>query len=220
MVVLDTFLSSNLSEHFLSLLVKDFEAADNAGFTMILRFHYNDNLAGTCCPPPDITDADIDTAEHHVEQLGRALHDWQHVVLAVEAGFIGVWGEWYYSGNYNNPTTWEPSQAHLDKRRRLVEALLAAFPSHQILLRYVPVIQAFLGDDLPLTPHQAFTGSSRSRLGLHNDCFLASDKDFGTFSWENPEADRVWLERQSNFTFVGGETCRLNPPRLVSIVNI
>ena len=117
-MVLDTFLLSPLSQDFLSLLVKDFEAADNAGFTMILRFHYNDNWGGTCCPPTNIQDADIDTAEQHLEQLGQALHPWQHVVLAVEAGFIGVWGEWYYSENYNDPSNdWIPSQQHREEKK-------------------------------------------------------------------------------------------------------
>ena len=216
LVVLDTFLSSPLTQDFLSLLVKDFEAADAAGLTMILRFHYNDNVGGTCCPPPSIQDADIDIAELHLEQLGQALHVWQHVVLAVEAGFIGVWGEWYYSENYNDPSNnFIPTQQQQDKRRRLVEALLAAFPSKQILLRTPAYAHTFLGDNLPLSLAQAFDGSSRSRLGLHNDCFLASDTDFGTFSWGDPEGDRLWLEKQSNFTFVGGETCAVNPPRLV-----
>jgi len=181
---------------------------------MIIRFHYNDNWGGTCCPPTNIQDADIDRAEQHLEQLGQALHAWQHVVLAVEAGFIGVWGEWYYSENYNDPSNnWIPTQQHREKRKRLVTALLDAFPSRQILIRYVSELKAVIGDTFPLTPGQAFDGSSKSRLGLHNDCFLASDKDFGTFSWDDPESDRLWLEKQSNFTFVGGETCVVNPPR-------
>lgn len=208
-VVLDNFLLSPLSFEFLSSLLQDFVAADGAGFTMILRFHYNDNDNGDW--PPDTRDADIDIAEGHLQQLAILLGDWQHVILTVEAGFVGTWGEWYYSENYNDPNNpSNPTAAHLDKRRRLVEALLTAFPSRQIVLRTPAYVKTYLGDTSPLTEAEAFGGSNKSRLGMHNDCFLAPYNDYGTFQ---SEADRAWLEKQSNFTFVGGETCANNTPR-------
>ena len=174
---------------------------------MILRFHYNDGGSW----PPDTKDADIDTAEGHLQQLGNLLGDWQHVILTVEAGFIGAWGEWYYSENYNDPSNgYIPTEAQMAKRRRLVKAILAAFPSRHIVLRTPGYVQGVLNDSTALTEEEAFGGSDKSRMGMHNDCFLASDNDYGTFQ---NEADRVWLEKQSKFSFVGGETCALNSPR-------
>ena len=61
----------------------------------MLRFHYNDNDNPTVLSSGtlyDVTDADIDIAESHIQQLGSRLDNWQHVILAVEAGFIGAWG--------------------------------------------------------------------------------------------------------------------------------
>ena len=185
----------------------------------MLRFYYNDNDNPTVLSSRtlyDVTDADIDIAESHIQQLGSRLDNWQHVILAVEAGFIGAWGEWYYSVNYSTQQEggwFYPTEAQFEKRRRLVEALLTAFPSRQILLRYVEAVHKVLGNNDPLTEIEAFDGSKKSRLGIHNDCFLADERDSGTFQWNDPEVDRVWLEKQSNFTFVGGETCIYNPPR-------
>ena len=66
LVVLDDFKKSPLSNEFLDDLEKDFIAADAAGFTMVLRFSYNDN-DNPDDSGYDTSDADIDVAEHHVE---------------------------------------------------------------------------------------------------------------------------------------------------------
>ena len=98
-----------------------------------MRFHYKDNVAGGF-PPADVSDADVDVAENHLHHLGSVLEDWEHVIVVVEAGFVGVWGEWYYSENHNDPGTgWTPTPANLEERKKIVEALLVAFPSRQIL---------------------------------------------------------------------------------------
>ena len=192
----------------MSRLEKDFIAADTTGFTMVLRFSYNlnDNPGDSGY---DTSDADIDLAEEHIEQLGKLLRKWKHVIMTIEAGFIGAWGEWYYSENYNNPSDYfQPTSEQILKRRRLGKALLDHFPDHQIVFRTPAIAKSVLGDEIPL--QNGFDESDKSRLGLHNDCFLASNDDYGTFA---SELERQWLEKQSQFTFVGGETCRVNRPR-------
>lgn len=49
--------------------------------------------------------------------------------------------------------------------------------------------------------------TERSRLGIHNDCFLANDKDQGTFA---DESERMWLEVEGLSVMVGGESCEKN----------
>lgn len=213
-MVLDDFLHSRLSDDFLNKLEKDFVTCDTAGFTMVLRFSYNLN------DHPDdyeydTSDADIDLAEEHIEQLGTLLRNWQHVIMTIEAGFIGTWGEWYFSENYSDPDNdFQPTPEQILKRRRLGKAILDNFPDRQIVFRTPAIAKSVLDDDTPLT--SGFTGSDKSRVGLHNDCFLASDDDYGTF---NNDADRQWLEDQSRFTFVGGETCQVNHPRYINNSN-
>ena len=64
--------------------------------------------------------------------------------------------------------------------------------------------------------NNAFDGSHIARTGHHNDCFLASDTDYGTYTApyspsETEEYD--YLNQDTKYTSMGGETCKLNSPR-------
>lgn len=62
----------------------------------------------------------------------------------------------------------------------------------------------------------AHDGSHLSRTGHHNDCFLASDTDFGTYlapySPSNTE-EYDYLSQETKYTSMGGETCHPYSPR-------
>ena len=134
LVILDSFFNSRLIDELLEKREKDFIATDAAGCTMGLRFSYNLN------DHPDdsgydTSDADIELAEEHVEQLGKLLRKWQHVIMTIEAGFIGAWGEWYISENYSDPENdFQPTQGQILKRKRLGKGILDNFPDRQIAL--------------------------------------------------------------------------------------
>jgi hypothetical protein len=62
----------------------------------------------------------------------------------------------------------------------------------------------------------AFNQSYPSRIGFHNDCFLASADDYGTFNDYGNSANkrdtanvrmRTYFKADSRYTAVGGETC-------------
>ncbi len=58
------------------------------------------------------------------------------VVVALQAGFIGTWGEWYYSKNYADGQN-KPTAAQQTNRMKIIEALLDALPANRMLqLRY------------------------------------------------------------------------------------
>ena len=50
-----------------------------------------------------------------------------------------------------------------------------------------------------------------SRLGHHNDCFLASPDDFGTY--EDTSIEYPYLQSDTTYLAMGGETCGVNAPR-------
>jgi hypothetical protein len=62
-----------------------------------------------------------------------------------------------------------------------------------------------------ITPAQAYNGAALARTGYHNDCFLASDTDYGTYL--TPTIEYPYLEAETKYLPMGGETCAVNPPR-------
>jgi len=56
------------------------------------------------------------------------------------------------------------------------------------------------------TPYfqQMVEGTNSSRIGLHNDAFLSSNSDSGTF--KNTTTEYTYLDSQSKYTFCGGES--------------
>ena len=70
-----------------------------------------------------------------------------------------------------------------------------------------------------ITDATAFQDTDMARLGAHNDCFLASGDDFGTYYYANyPGVDlattikkeKDYLSANNLFTPMGGETCAPN----------
>ena len=50
-------------------------------------------------------------------------------------------------------------------------------------------------------------------LGHHNDCFLASSTDYGTY--DDVGKEYPYLEQDTKYVPMGGETCTKNPPRYI-----
>jgi hypothetical protein len=70
-----------------------------------------------------------------------------------------------------------------------------------------------------ITDATAFSSTNTARLGAHNDCFLASSDDFGTYYYGNypsvTTADQInkekdYLSANNLFVPMGGETCAVN----------
>src|ERR1700730_7190684 len=81
--------------------------------------------------------------------------------------------------------------------------------------RYVYGIQANVNSPA-MTDAEAFTETDKARIGFHNDCFLSSTNDEGTYfdygNSSSPEADattplRNYESFDTKYVAVGGETC-------------
>lgn len=227
---LDSFISSPISNAFLSNFDKDCSAARAAGVKLIPRFIYtNTTHSGSCpdqsiCPPyGDATKAVI---LNHISQLKPYLQKNVDIIACMQLGFIGIWGENYYSDHFGDASG--NGQGKLldnnwQDRIDVLKALLAALPASrmvqvripQLKERYVYGIQANVLSNA-LTDEEAFTGSDKSRIAFHNDCFLSSTNDEGTYTdygnSATPAKDATTALRNfemadSKYTAVGGETC-------------
>ena len=176
-------------------------AARTAGMTAILRFAYSDNAAGDDAPPAQVL--------RHIAQLKPLLHNNAYVISVVQAGFVGAWGEWYYTQHFGNAG--QISATDQSNRDAVVKALLDALPDTRMLQLRTPAMKRAIYGPTALPADAAYSGTGPARVGHHNDCFLASADDLGTYI--DPANERPYLAAEATHLPMGGETCAVNPPR-------
>jgi len=204
---------AELPQRYLDTIENDFAVVRQAGLKMIMRFAYNRILADNQEPP--YNDApDLKTLQGHIQQVKPLLEANQDIIATIEAGWIGVWGEWDFSDIYGRPDEnglFTPEQYSL--RRKVLMAILAATPSQRMVqLRTPNSKRKLLGEPSgtldAVTLANAFDGSPISRTGHHNDCFLKDHNDEGTYLGDDDgRADREYVANDTQYTVNGGETC-------------
>ncbi|UOK41735.1 MULTISPECIES: DUF4832 domain-containing protein [Flavobacterium] len=201
---LENFRNGPISQDYLNKMQTDFNTLRNAGLKCIIRFAYSNDDA------PGQRDASKAQILAHIQQVKPLLQNNADVIAVVQAGFIGTWGEWYYTDHFgmSSPLT----STDYANRKEVVDALLNALPSSRMVQMRTPQLkQKLYSTSSALTQNQAFNSSAVSRLGHHNDCFLSSSTDVGTYT--NISTEYPYLEQETKFLPMGGETCRVNLPR-------
>lgn len=163
---------------FLTAVANDFATARAAGVKLLIRFTYStDGTTGanTDGPGPYNSDTTVTRTLSHVSQLTSTVNAGADVVMAVQAGFIGTWGEWYYTDFWGNKGTL--TAQNWTDRASLITAMLGWDSKISILLRYPGIKHRYMqGTGLP--------ANAATRLGFHNDAFLADAEgnDWGTYN--------------------------------------
>ena len=149
----------------------------------------------------DFTDNDADLAiqESHLTQLGsEAFVPYEDVIVALQAGGIGAYGEWYYT---------TPDLVTPQARKRLIDKMYDVVPNDAFVLVRTPHYKQ---------EYEA-TGALDDRIyrtGHYNDCFLSSPDDTGTYGCYPSTASCPTITQLQSYTSndasvvpVGGETC-------------
>jgi hypothetical protein len=199
---LDKFINSKISNSFLNNMKTDFTKIRAAGIKCIVRFAYSDD------PSDAQRDATKNKILSHINQLKPILQANSDVITAVQAGFIGAWGEWYYTDNFGM----SPTANDYSNRKTVLEAVLAAVPNRMVQVRTPKLKTMMYGTTSAVSLTQAFGSSSTARIGHHNDCFLANGSDSGTYT-SNIVNEQLYLEQETKFLPMGGESCAVNAPR-------
>lgn len=199
---LENFRSTAISQDYLNKIQADFNAIRNAGLKCIVRFAYSDtDVAGQ-------RDASKAQILAHIDQLRPLLQNNVDIIAVMQAGFIGSWGEWYYTDYFGM----SPTSTDYANRKAVVDGILSALPaSRMVQIRTPKLKQNTYSTTTAITQTQAYNGSALSRIGHHNDCFLSSSTDFGTYT--NTSTEYPYLEQETKFLPMGGETCAVNEPR-------
>ena len=201
---LEEFRTRPISDEYLTNIRKDFVTVREAGIKVIIRFAYSQ---GTSAPYNDATPEVVFT---HIGQLAPLLQENADIILTMQAGFVGTWGEWYYTDHFATAPG-NISEEDWGNRKKVVEGLLDALPKNRTVQVRTPGYKMIMYDtETPIDSDIAYSGSDQSRIGHHNDCFVASSSDFGTYV--NPDVEKPYLETETTFLPMGGETCALAPP--------
>jgi hypothetical protein len=217
---LDTFVTAPISTNFLNAMQTDFDSIRAQGCKAIVRFAYNQDQTSPFNEPSK------SRILAHIAQLQPLLQQNADVIAVVQQGFIGAWGEGYYTDIFYTGGA-ATGQNWLD-RAEMLSALLDALPRQRMVQVRTPQMKqkyvhgpAAPASTAPLSEVEALTGSNAARVGFHNDCYLASETDFGTFadydigngtSPQDIMDFRNYLAQETRFAPMGGETCAINPP--------
>jgi hypothetical protein len=154
----------------------------------ILRFVYATHAGGR--------DAPLDRVRKHVAALAPILHTYHRSIAVLQSGFFGAWGEW------NRSTEGHDLPENVANRAALIGDLLDAFPG-------------FVSLRTPMQVHELFPRHLHprdlERIAIHNDCWLASTTDSGTYERPNIE---YWKDYTADLALFGGEICNPNNSRL------
>lgn len=228
--IMDIFKNAPLSSAFLAAVKTDFDIARSAGIKLIPRFVYTTTVTASSCPEgfvcPPYGDASKAMVLQHIAQLKPVLQASADVIAVMQLGLIGTWGENYYTDFFGDASQ-NGQRKLLDNnwqdRAEVLTALLDALPADrcvqvrfpQLKQRSVYGTQASV--NVPaLLEGEAFNGTAKARIGYHNDCFLSSPDDYGTYEdYGNSATPRqsalaalkAYKEADSKYVPVGGETC-------------
>jgi hypothetical protein len=207
---LGAYRTSNISAAYLTGIQNDLNVIRNSGAKAIIRFAYNN----TSQTHRHTNDASLAQVLIHLGQLKNVLRNNADVILAVQNGFVGTWGEWYYThADFTNASpAGSPNYAN---RKQVSDSLLKILdPRTQVQIRVAAYKynasmygNGSSGVSNALNATEAYTGIAKARMAHHNDCFLAAADDWGTYLSSPMSLDKDYIEQETKYLINGGETC-------------
>ncbi len=179
------FTDIELTDEKLNQIRTTFENARKNDVAVVFRAGYG--FWGRVDEPDD-----IELMGRHIEQLSEVINEYSDIIISVQAGMLGAFGEWH-SGQY---------------------LTLSEEESKKYRLYVLGKWEEFLSEDIEVAArrprfireaHEA--GILIDRLGFHNDGFLSTHDDLGTY--DDPlftrEQELAWLDENTAHLVMGGE---------------
>jgi len=166
---LNEFIDSEISQEKLDELSYAFSSIKAHGLKVIFRAAYGFR------DPMDFSDpTSLEVIKTHITQLSPILNEYQDILLTVQAGFLGPWGEWHHSNlglDDGKPTA--------QVINNLLIALSEAVPNPVSIAVRRPSFIRLINPDLV----------NLDRIAFHNDALLSTDTDMGTYDLERYQRD-------------------------------
>ena len=196
---LEDYRATLIADTYLDVVRHNLQSIREGGCKCILRFAYANDT--TTYP----YQASEELMLQHIQQIKPILEEYSDVIFVMEAGFIGVWGEWYYThrNDKGQPATDTDYKGY---RRHVLDALLEALPKERMICVRTPKFKMKCYDwtmEDTLTRAEAYTYTPKARLACHDDAIMADANDLGTFTNET----RKYWEAETKYLIYGGESC-------------
>ena len=190
--------SATLPDSILDAFDEDMAILRSRGMKAIVRIAYAETRDGEEAP-----DAPLSIIEKHLAQYKSHWEANADVIYCFQAGFVGQYGEWYYTGNF----TYHVESIN-QVERDLLDTVLNAIPQNRTLLLRRPMFKMQYLDGVALTSEEAFTGTKKARLGHFNDAFLFNADNMGTYSSNETtrNAQKAFIAQETQYVPLGGET--------------
>jgi hypothetical protein len=186
----------HVSSDFIDKLQDDFDLVESLGIQLIIRIYYSYTK--------DEPDARLKIVKQHIKDLKSVLTSNSKSIFAIQIGFIGTYGEGYYTNeDFGNKGNINDQQWR--NRYEVIKTVLLNTSSDTVILVRTPEIKInFLNSGI-LDTGDIVDEKNRNRLGYFNDCFLSSDDDVGTY--ENDD-EYNYVKKDTKRVPIVGETCR------------
>lgn len=197
--------SRALPKSFLNKISAGFRIARDQGVKVIVRGSYGHK--GADGDYTSYEDPPMDHIKNHIQQLAPIFAANTDVIALLEAGFVGPWGEWH-------GTT---IATDYGLGREMLLFVLAHTPSDRMVVVRYPYLKQRIFQlrnrrFAMVNSQNAYSGIPVARVGHHNDCFLSSPTDVGTYDrgGSTRKQETAYLAKETLYTVYGGETCSLH----------
>lgn len=195
--------SPALPEDFLERIDAGFRIARDQGVKVIVRGSYGHR--GSRGDYESYTDPPKEHIKNHLRQLAPIFAANADVIALFEAGFIGPWGEWHTTAIAQD----------YDQGREMLLFILDHTPADRMIAVRYPYLKQRVfrlpaGGFAVVDAANAYSGLPVARMGHHNDCFLSSPTDVGTYDRGGSARaeETAYLAAETLYTVYGGESCR------------
>lgn len=151
-------MTSDISQTYLDNMQIDFDRIRTAGLKVIVRFSYTDNTTAGLYQPSKTQ------ILSHISQLENILTTNKDIIFAQQAGFIGKYGEWYYTNSPEFGTEGNIDTTQWNNRKDVILAILAHTPIEiPLQVRAVNIKQTMFGTT-PLNATTAYQNTPNARI--------------------------------------------------------
>lgn len=194
--------TETLPEAVLTAFDQDMQVLRDYGLKCILRIAYAEYSKGSGSEKT-AEDAPLSIIEKHIAQYKSHWTANADVIYVMQAGFVGQYGEWYYTENFGNHVS-----TINDDCSALLDTVLEAMPHDRCLLLRRPMFKMEYLDGVALTAEDAYTDTKKARLGHFNDAFLYNEDNMGTYSSNATKRaqQKAFIAQETLYVPLGGET--------------